>query len=396
MSRQAVLTINTGSSSIKLAAFETVDGQLGDRLIKASLSGLRGGRSFRADTDQGRIEELPHALAERGLQAPDLVAALARWARARLDPIEVRAVGHRVVHGGRDFTGPVRAHPDVIEKLGRLSCLAPSHQPDNLAGIEGVSRLWPDLPQTLSFDTAFHRGQPYVAQHYAIPRRLSDEGLLRFGFHGLSYAYIAGRLQFLLPEAQRGRVVVAHLGSGASLCALREGKSVATSMGLTALDGIPMATRSGSVDPGLVLHLIKDRVMTPEEVSDLLYNQSGLLGLSGISGDVRVLLESEDPAASEALAVYVYRIGREISSLAGALGGLDALIFTGGVGENSAEIRKRVCREVSWLGAEADEEANRAGRTAIDSAASRISLLVIPADEESVIANDALSVLSAS
>lgn len=396
MSREAILTVNTGSSSIKLAAYEASGDRLGARLLKASLSGLPNTRQFAAETEDGTVEALPEGVEAAGKARGDLVAALASWAADTLEEVEIRAVGHRVVHGGQDFTGPVLSDAGVVDRLGKLSVLAPSHQPENLAGVEGISRLWPDMPQTLSFDTAFHRTQPRMAQFYAIPRKLSEEGLLRFGFHGLSYAHIAELLGEVLPVESRGKVVVAHLGSGASLCAIQDGRSVATSMGLTALDGIPMATRPGSVDPGLLLHLIKDRGMSVDEVSGMLYGKSGLLGLSGISGDVRKLLASDDPAASEALVVYAYRIAREIASLAGALQGLDALVFTGGVGENSWQIRQSVCAQLGWLGADLDRAANEAGKTFVQSPASRLRILVIPADEEVVIAREVLKVLSTS
>lgn len=396
MSRRAILTVNTGSSSIKLAAYEASGDRLGARLLKASLSGLPNTRQFVGETEGGTVETLPERVAAAGQGPGELVAALAEWAAETLEDVEMRAVGHRVVHGGREFTGPVLSDAGVIDRLGKLSVLAPSHQPENLAGIEGILQLWPKMPQTLSFDTAFHRTQPRVAQLYAIPRNLSEEGLLRFGFHGLSYAHVAEMLGEMLPVESRGKVVVAHLGSGASLCAIQNGRSIATSMGLTALDGIPMATRPGSVDPGLVLHLIKDRGMSADEVSGMLYGKSGLLGLSGISGDVRKLLASDDPAASEALEVYAYRIAREIASLAGALRGLDALVFTGGVGENSWHVRQSVCAQLCWLGADLDRAANEAGETFVQSPASRLRILIIPADEEVIIAREALEILSVS
>lgn len=394
MSREAILTVNTGSSSIKLAGYEVESARAGRRVLKATLSGLPERREFSATIDDRAVEHLPKPLQAAGDEKGDLVAALAEWAAEALGDRDIRGVGHRVVHGGRDFTGPVRADAEVVEELRKLSVLAPSHQPDNLAGVRGIEKLWPDMPQTLSFDTAFHRTQPRVAELYAIPRELSDEGLLRFGFHGLSYAHIADVLEESLAPEDCERVVVAHLGSGASLCAMQNGQSAATSMGLTALDGVPMATRSGSVDPGLVLHLIKDRGMSAQDVSELLYKQSGLLGLSGISGDVRQLLASDDPAAREALDVYAYRIAREISSLAGALQGLDVLVFTGGVGENAWQVRERICARLGWLGVSLDGTANREGRRAVHNGGSEVKTLVIPADEEAVIAREALSILS--
>ena len=392
MSGQAVLTINTGSSSIKLAAYKVEAGRPGAQILKAHLSGLPQAPEFSATVAGQPLETGPASVAAAGLDKSDMVARLAEWARDQLGDTSIVGVGHRVVHGGRDFTGPVRASDHVVEALRKLSPLAPSHQPDNLAGVEGLASLWPDVPQSLSFDTAFHRTQPRVAQLYAIPRELSEEGLLRFGFHGLSYAHIANVLEETTDPAGRRRVIVAHLGSGASLCAMQDGLSMATSMGLTALEGVPMATRSGSLDPGLLLYLLQEKGMAANEAAQMLYKRSGLLGLSGMSGDVRDLLASEAPEAREALEVYAYRIRREIASLAGALRGLDTLVFTGGVGENSWQVREMICADLGWLGVSIDETANRRGARSIHSKDAAVRALGIPADEETVIAKEALSV----
>ena len=395
MKRGALLTVNTGSSSIKLSAYEVAGGQLGNRLLRANLSGLADQRQLSGQTTEGEIDSTPDRLIKAGTGPGELVAAFAEWAAEKLAGTEIRAVGHRIVHGGQAFTGPVRCSADVVERLRALVELAPAHQPANLAGIEGISWVWPDILQSLSFDTAFHHTQPRRTQLYAIPQALSEQGLLRFGFHGLSYAHIADVLTDLLPPEKRRRTIVAHLGSGASLCAMMDGKSIATSMGLTALDGVPMATRSGSIDPGLVLHLIKDRGMLAEDVADLLYKQSGLLGLSGISGDVRELLASNAPAAAEALDVFTYRIAREIGSLAAALQGLATLVFTGGVGENAWQIRQSVCEQLGWLGVDIDPLANEEGGALIQSPHSETAIAAIPADEEAVIARETLGVLGA-
>ena len=394
MSGEAVLTVNTGSSSIKLAAYQVEAGKLGEQLLKAHLSGLPNSPRFSAGIAGQNIDDVPDSVAAAGPSKSDMVAALAQWARKQLGKTSLLGVGHRVVHGGQDFTGPVRTSDHVIAQLRKLSPLAPSHQPDNLAGIEGISSLWPDIPQSLSFDTAFHRTQPRLAQLYAIPRELSESGVLRFGFHGLSYAHIADELETALSPPERRRVIVAHLGSGASLCAMQDGRSVATSMGLTALDGVPMATRSGSVDPGLLLHLLQDKGMRTEDVANMLYKRSGLLGLSGLSADVRELLASDAPEAREALEVYAYRVRREIASLAGALKGLETLVFTGGVGENSWQVREMICAELGWLGVQLDDTANRQGKRSVHDTGAKVRTLVIPADEESVIARETLSVLS--
>lgn len=394
MSGKAILTVNTGSSSIKLSAYALDGPDLGARVLRAELSDLATDRRFDAETAEGRVEALPPALQRAGHEPGPLVAELASWAAAALEDREVVAVGHRIVHGGTRFTGPGRAEADVLRALRALSVLAPSHQPANLAGVEAVAGLWPGVLQSLSFDTAFHRTQPHAAELYAIPRALSEEGLLRFGFHGLSYAHIADLLAGR-SEGRPGRVIVAHLGSGASLCALEDGRSVATTMGLTALDGVPMSTRSGSVDPGLVLHLIQDRKMTADQVAELLYKRSGLLGLSGISGDVRDLLASDAPQAAEALCVFAYRVAREIGSLAAALQGLDMLVFTGGVGENAWQVRAQVCEQLGWLGVSLDGAANEEGREAIGAVGAPVPVLVIPADEEAVIARETAATLAA-
>ncbi|WP_300393399.1 acetate/propionate family kinase [Henriciella sp.] len=395
MKRQGVLTVNTGSSSIKLSVHGLEGNRLGERLLRADLSRIGGDMDFAASWPGGETHDVPGRIAEAGRKSEKLVAAFAQWASERLD-VDLRAVGHRIVHGGGRFAGPVRASDEVVSELQALSPLAPSHQPANLSGVAGISGLWPDMPQSLSFDTAFHRRQPDVAQRYALPRRLTEEGIVRFGFHGLSYAHVADVLPSLVPGHDHGRTVVAHLGSGASLCALLDGKSVATTMGLTALDGLPMATRCGDLDPGVVLHLLGEGGYSLKEVSHLLYKQSGLLGVSGLSGDIRDLLASDAPEAAEAVSLFVYRTVREIGSLVAALHGLETIVFTGGIGENSAVIRRDVCRELDWLGVVIDDAANEEGRTIVSASGSSVQVLVIPADEEAVIARETAEVLSAS
>jgi acetate kinase len=296
------------------------------------------------------------------------------------------ALGHRVVHGGALHSRPERITPPLMEELEALVPLAPLHQPHCLAPIRAASAINPDLPQVACFDTAFHRSAPEVAQVYALPLDLREAGIRRYGFHGLSYDYISSVLPRVAPGIAEGRVVVAHLGNGASLCALRGGVSVATSMGFTALDGVPMGTRCGQLDPGVVLHLFQQRKMEPAEVEDLLYRRSGMLGLSGISSDFRDLLKSGDPKAAFAVAVFCYRVAREIGSLAAALEGLDGLVFTAGIGENAPVIRAEVCRACAWLGVELDEAANTAGASRITSPGSRVHAYVIPTDENLMIA----------
>jgi acetate kinase len=299
-----------------------------------------------------------------------------------------------VGHGGRRFTDPVRIDATVMAALEELVPLAPLHQPHNLGAIAAVAELAPELPQVACFDTAFHRSQPAVAQWYGLPRRFAEEGLIRYGFHGLSYEFIAAELPAVDPRAARGRTVVAHLGNGASLCALRAGSSVATTMGFTPLDGLLMGTRCGAIDPGAVLYLMDRHGLDTRAVAELLYVESGLLGVSGIASDMRTLLESSEPGAAAAIDLFVYRIGRELGSLAAALGGLDALVFTGGIGEHAAAIRERVCRDAAWLGLAFDPAANEQGGPRLTRASSAVAAWVMPTDEELMIARHTRALLA--
>ena len=295
-------------------------------------------------------------------------------------------MGHRVGHGGLKYFEPVRIDDGVLAELERLIPLVPLHQPYNLAPIKALRERRPEMPQVACFDTAFHRTQPEVAQAFALPRAYTEKGIRRYGFHGISYEYVASVLPQYDSRAAGGRVVVAHLGNGSSLCALRNGRSVATTMGFSSLDGLPMGTRCGSLDPGVILLFLDHLHMDARAIEAMLYKESGLLGVSGISSDMRTLLASDDPRAAEAVDLYVYRIGRELGSLAAALGGLDALVFTAGIGENSAAIRARVCRDAAWLGVELDEAANEAGGPRISRGDSRVAAWVIPTNEELMIA----------
>ena len=296
------------------------------------------------------------------------------------------AVGHRVVHGGLEFSQPVLLDAQVVAKLEKLVPLAPLHQPHNLSPIRVVAERLPQMPQVACFDTAFHRVQPDIAQAFALPPEITDRGVRRYGFHGLSYEYIAGALPRLDAKAAAGRVVVAHLGNGASMCAMHAGKSVASTMGFTAVDGLPMGTRCGAIDPGVMLYLMDELKMDARAIEKLIYKQSGLLGVSGISSDMRTLLASREPRAMLAIDLFVYRIGRELGSLAAALGGLDAMVFTGGIGERAAAIRERVCRDAAWLGIEVDPAANVAGGPRISTVSSRVPVWVMPTNEELMIA----------
>jgi acetate kinase len=312
--------------------------------------------------------------------------SLASWLRSKYGGARVLGVGHRVVHGGARFTGPTVVTPAVLDELAALIPLAPLHQPYNLAAIDAVFRRLPDVPQVACFDTSFHRGQPAVAEVIPLPRELCRSGLQRYGFHGLSYEYIASILPQVAPEIAAGRVIVAHLGSGSSLCALKNGKSVDSTLGFTALDGLCMGTRPGAIDPGVILYLFQSLGLSAKEVEAVLYKKSGLLGISGISNDMRDLLASSEPGAQLALDYFVYRAAKEIGALAAVLNGLDGLVFTAGIGEHSVEIRRRICEASAWLGIDLDREANASKRPRITSAKSRVSAWVIPTNEELMIA----------
>jgi acetate kinase len=388
----AVLIVNAGSSSVKFAVFAVVDGAL-ERRLYGQADGLR-------ERPRLRIFEASGAsLLEGELAAEaDQQAALDRilgWLEGALADLHLIGAGHRVVHGGTHYTTPVRVDAAALEVLEGLCPLAPLHQPHNLAAIRAIARLRPELPQIACFDTAFHRGQPAVAQRFALPREYTERGILRYGFHGLSYESIAGALPAHDAPAAAGRTIVAHLGNGASMCAMKGGRSVASSMGFTALDGLPMGQRCGNLDPGVVLYLLQGEGLSVAEVERLLYYRSGLLGMSGVSADMRRLLESELPAAHEALDYYVYRAQREIGALAAALEGLDALVFTAGIGENAPAIRERICSGLGWLGLEFDHAANSMGSARISTARSAVRAWVIPTDEERVIAGHAIRVLGA-
>jgi acetate kinase len=390
----AILVLNAGSSSIKFSVFPGDDRpSRQDMICDGECEGI-GHRVHFTAKDRASVSLVDEYLAE-GTTHEDALAALLRWLEVHFLDNQLVAAGHRVVHGGSFYTAPVLIDASVTAELRRLIPLAPLHQPHNLAAIDALTKLHPGLPQIACFDTAFHHTQSEVATAFALPRRLAAEGIRRYGFHGLSYEYIASVLPDVLgPGAADGRVVVAHLGSGASLCAIRSCKSVATTMGFTALDGLPMSRRCGNLDPGVILYLMQEKGMTAAEVSTLLYSESGLFGVSGISDDMRTLLASDDPSAKQAVGLFVYRIGRELGSMAAALGGIDALVFTAGIGEHAAEIRRRVCEDAAWLGIDLDQSANAAGGAMITPPGSRTSAWVIRTDEDLMIALHAWTLLN--
>jgi acetate kinase len=389
-----VLTVNTGSSSLKFQIFTIEDTKAPRRLIKGQVDGIGTRPKLRAHARDGAC------LVDRAFpvqEVPDVPAAIsvtADWLR-QTQRVTLVAVGHRVVHGGPQYDRPVLVDQAVLTALERYVPLAPLHQPYNLAPIRLLLARRPEVIQVACFDTAFHRTHSAVADRFAIPERFYADGVRRYGFHGLSYEYIAGRLRELEPAIADGRVIVAHLGSGASMCAIAGGKSIESTMGFTALDGLPMGTRPGQIDPGVLLYLITEKGMTPKSVEDLLYRESGLKGLSGVSNDMRALETSDLPAAQMAIDYFVYRVGLYAGMLAAALGGLDAFVFTAGIGENSAMIRSRVAAKLAWLGVSFDAEANEEGAQLISGPESRVRLLVVPTDEELMIARHTVSLLPA-
>jgi acetate kinase len=388
-----LLVVNAGSSSLKFAVFRIGSDDTLLPTIKGRIDGIATRPRLLAKDAQGAlIAEEQHAVAS----IADLPAAM-MLLRARIADwtggASWAAIGHRVVHGGPSYDAPVLVDDDVLARLERLAPLAPLHQPNNLVPIRAVRARDAAVPQVACFDTAFHRGRSDLADRFAIPESLYAEGVRRYGFHGLSYEYIASRLPELAPEIAEGRIVVAHLGSGASMCAMLQRRSVESSMGFTALDGIPMGTRPGHLDPGVVLYLLAAKKMALGSVEHLLYHECGLKGLSGLSGDVRDLLASDDPRAALALDVLVYRSTLMVGSLAAALGGLDGLVFTAGIGENSPEIRTRIAARLAWLGVELDARANHAGATRISRDGARVGCFVIPTDEELMIGRHTLDVV---
>jgi acetate kinase len=382
---EAILVLNAGSSSIKFSLFARTAEDL-DPVARGQVESLYTSPRFVAIDDRGAVVEERAWGDGVSLGHDGALDHLIGFLGAYSSDYRLVGVGHRVVHGGLDFSAPVRATAPVLDALEKYVPLAPLHQPHNLAPIRALMRRSPELAQVACFDTAFHRSMPAVAQAFALPKALTERGVVRYGFHGLSYEYIAGVLPAVDPAAAAGRAVVLHLGNGASMCALRAGRSVATTMGFTAVDGLPMGTRCGNLDPGVVLYLMDELQMDVRAIEKLIYQQSGLLGVSGVSSDMRVLLASDEPGARAAIDLYAYRIGRELGSLAAALGGLDAVVFTAGIGENSAELRERICRDAAWLGLQLDAGANRRGATRISRTESAVGAFVVPTNEELMIA----------
>ncbi len=392
--KDAILILNAGSSSIKFSLFHSHGvPSKADLLCEGQLS--RIGQSAHFGAADGKGNALADQTLRQGSNHEEALDVLLNWISRHFLEHELVAAGHRVVHGGALYAVPVLIDGKVIDALRRLIALAPLHQPHHIAAIEAIEKLHPGLSQVACFDTSFHHAQAPVVTNFALPRSLTDEGIRRYGFHGLSYEYIASVLpQVMGLELSRARIVVAHLGSGASMCAMQNGKSVATSMGFTALDGLPMSRRCGSLDPGVILYLMQEKGLSADAVTKLLYHDCGLFGISGFSDDMQTLLASADPHAAEAVDLFVYRISRELGSLAAALGGLDGLVFTAGIGEHAAEIRRRVCIDASWLGIELDARANTGDGPCLSPAGSKVSAWVIPTDEDLIIAQHTQQVIT--
>ena len=389
---ETILVVNAGSSSIKFQLFSVAPGDRLERRLKGQIEGVGvkphliarsvGGETLVDETwSSTEVKDVPAAL--------DKVVGFLRGHIGQLPT----AIGHRVVHGGPDYSAPTVITEAVLKRLDAFSPLAPLHQPNNLAPIRAVRARQPQLLQVACFDTAFHRGHPEIADRYALPESLYEEGVRRYGFHGLSYEYIADRLPSVAPELAKGRAIVAHLGSGASMCSISAGRSVESTLGFTALDGLPMGTRPGQLDPGVVLYLMSEKGMSAKEIERFLYNECGLKGLSGISNDVRELLASKDPRAKLALDHFIYRISLYAGMLAAAMGGIDGFVFTAGIGENAPAIREAVAERLAWLGLDFDREANAGGESLISRSGSRVACYVIPTDEELMIARHTLAVL---
>ena len=380
------LVFNAGSSSLKFALFP-VEGDTAQVLLQGAVRDIGNAPEFILNTvkhenmTDGFLEKLT-----KHSGYDDIAGLILDWISRHDMPYHIKAVGHRVVHGGSIYKKPVILTPDIIKVLEALIPLAPAHQPQALAVMSEVTRCLPSIPQIACFDTGFHANQPRLAQLFALPYEYAEAGIIRYGFHGLSYDYVSSQLPKYIGKNASGRVIIAHLGNGASLCALKNLRSIATTMSFTALDGLMMGTRCGSLDPGVILHLLQNNKMSAKDIENMLYHKAGLLGVSGISHDIQRLEDSDDARSREAISLFVYRTALEMGALIAALGGLDALIFTAGIGENSASIRQLICDKMHWAGVELDQPANLAGEPIISSKASKIDVCIVPTNEEIVIA----------
>jgi acetate kinase len=391
---KAILVLNAGSSSLKFSVYELASGDHLYLLAKGQIEGIPGAPHFKVTDHDGHILVEERWDADVRMDHAYSLKQLSVFLRHRYQTLDLLGVGHRVVHGGARYAAPIKVDAAIMKELESFIPMAPLHQPHNLAAIRAVSEINPQVPQVACFDTAFHSTQEPLAQLFGLPYAYFERGVRRYGFHGLSYEYVAAAMRQQQPEIAAGKVVIAHLGNGASMCAVCNGKSVASSMGFTALDGLLMGTRSGDLDPGVVLYLLQHEGLDAQQIEDLLYKRSGLLGLSGISGDMRVLLDNAAPRARLAVDYFVRRISLELGALAASMQGIDALVFTAGIGENSAEIRRRVCLEAAWLGIQVDDAANDAGKACISRADSSCSAWLIATNEELMIARHTLAELT--
>lgn len=392
MTRRSILALNAGSSSIKFALYDLASSQ-DQQLVSRGTLDLSDTPTLRAKAADGTVQCDRQLAIDKPRDAA--IGEMLNWVQGEIGERNLLCAGHRIVHGGSEFIEPVRLTPDIIEAIDRLTPLAPLHQPRSLAPVRAIAALQPDMPQVGCFDTAFHQTIDPLVRRFALPRQYEGQGLRRYGFHGLSYEYIAGRLSGISPTLAAKRTIVAHLGNGASLCALQQGKSIDTTMGFSALDGLVMGTRCGAIDPGVLLHFLLERGIAAEELQTMLYEKSGLLGVSGISGDMRTLEGSNDPRAQEAMALFAFRAAREAAALANTMGGLECLVFTAGIGERSASIRKAICEKLTWLGVVLEERANDIHAEIISRPESKVEVRVIATDEESVVARHSRKVMQA-
>ena len=388
---KCIAVVNAGSSSVKFGFYDSEGEET--LLLRGAVEQIGVSPTLSASDGEGN-DVVERNWPSDGFTHAQAMTAVLEVAREHLpEGSTIVGVGHRVVHGGTQFAGPAQVTSDVISVLEGFSPLAPLHQPHNLAPIKAIAENRPDIPQVACFDTAFHQTQPHLAQAYALPRELSDEGIKRYGFHGLSYDFVSSRLREIAPDHADKRIIIAHLGNGASVCAIEKGKSVATTMGFTAVEGLMMGTRCGSIDPGVLIYLMDEKGMDARAIESLVYKKCGLLGVSGISSDMRTLRQSDDPRAKEAIDLFIYRIVREIGSLAAALGGIDGLVFTGGIGQRDARTRREVAAGCAWLGAELDETRNGGAEGLISTDGSKLPMWVVQTDEELVIARQTAAVL---
>jgi acetate kinase len=386
-----VLTLNAGSSSLKFAAFRLANGGEPDLLASGQIEGIGATAKGSVKTASGETDELSFDRPRAPVDHAAAMGALLDWLRQAGYDSSVAAVGHRIVHGGPDFAEPVLIDDATLAKLRALIPLAPLHQPHNIAGIEAAMKAFPSTPQVACFDTAFHRGQSFIHDTYALPRSYYDEGVRRYGFHGLSYEFITRKLRTVAPQIARKDVIIAHLGNGASMCAVHDGRAVATTMGFTALDGLAMGTRCGQIDPGVVLYLMAEKKMSADVISELFWKNSGLKGMSGLSQDMRELEESNSPAARDAIAYFVSSIRQELASLSATVSGAKAIVFTAGIGEHSWKVREAVLKDMEWMGVHFDRQANQANAQIISAKDSPTTVFVIPTNEELMIAEHTIA-----